>query len=64
MKTWPNETKIELAGASEASGTPILLIVEPAWRFNETLEPTADSAIFFAQEVSGLLKPQFGGGQL
>ena len=29
---------------------------------NKALEPTADGAMFFAQEVSGLLGPQFGGG--
>jgi hypothetical protein len=31
-------------------------------RPNKALEPTADGAIFFAQEVSGSLRPQFGGG--
>jgi hypothetical protein len=29
---------------------------------NKALEPTAASAMFFAQEVSGLLELQFGGG--
>jgi hypothetical protein len=29
---------------------------------NKALEPTAANPIFFAQEVSGLLGPQFGGG--
>ena len=29
---------------------------------NKALEPTADGAMFFTQEVSGLLMPQFGGG--
>ena len=29
---------------------------------NKALEPTAASVIFFAQEVSGSLMPQFGGG--
>jgi hypothetical protein len=29
---------------------------------NKAIEPTADSAIVFAQEVSGSLEPQFGGG--
>jgi hypothetical protein len=25
------------------------------------LDPTADGAVFFAEEVAGLLRPQFGG---
>ena len=29
---------------------------------NKALEPTAASAMFFAQEVAGLLEPRFGGG--
>jgi len=33
-----------------------------AAQFNKALEPTADCPIFFAQEVSGLLTPRFGGG--
>jgi hypothetical protein len=32
------------------------------WRPIKALEPTADSAMFFAQEVSDWLEPQFGGG--
>jgi hypothetical protein len=29
---------------------------------NKALEPTVGGAMFFAQEVLDLLKPQFGGG--
>jgi len=33
-----------------------------AAQFNKALEPTAHYPMFFAQEVSGLLVPQLGGG--
>jgi len=33
-----------------------------AAQFNKALDPTAASAMFFAQEGSGWLMPQFGGG--
>jgi hypothetical protein len=32
------------------------------WPNETALEPTAASTMFFAQEVSGLLGPQCGGG--